>query len=172
MLYWATVASEDEGHYLTAILNSENARKRVAHMQARGEQGARHFDKLMFTLPIPRFDDRQPVHAELAQAGREAERVAAGVAIAEGTPFVRARSAIRAALRDDGVAGRIDALVERLLGLDPDRPVAPRPPGPRARERERLLDEAQRHSRTIRDDSREQRLLDELERIDADNADE
>jgi hypothetical protein len=53
-IYWAPVVSEDEGHYLAAILNSENVRARVVHMQSRGEQGARHFDKLMFTLPIRR----------------------------------------------------------------------------------------------------------------------
>ena len=52
-LYWAVIETENEGHYLSAILNSENARARVAHMQSRGEQGARDFDKLMFTLAIP-----------------------------------------------------------------------------------------------------------------------
>jgi hypothetical protein len=40
-LYWAGVMTEDEGHYLSAILNSENARARVEHMQSRGEQGDR-----------------------------------------------------------------------------------------------------------------------------------
>lgn len=171
MLYWAVIASEDEGHYLTAILNSEIARARVAHMQSRGEQGARHFDKLMFTLPIPRFDAREPLHAELAAAGREAERVAASVAIPERTSFVRSRTAIRAALRDNGMAARIDRLVDDLLGPDLDRPLAPRVPRLGSREHDRLLAEAQRHSRTNRRDPREQRLLEELERIQADNAD-
>jgi hypothetical protein len=56
MLYWASPASEDEARYLAAILNSETARARAAHFQARGQWGARHFDKVMFNLPIPRFD--------------------------------------------------------------------------------------------------------------------
>jgi hypothetical protein len=43
-LYWASVADEDEARYLTAILNSETARSRVAHMQSRGQWGARDFD--------------------------------------------------------------------------------------------------------------------------------
>ena len=41
--------------------------------------GARHFDKVMFTLPIPRFDAETKLHADLAAAGAEAERVAAQV---------------------------------------------------------------------------------------------
>lgn len=168
-IYWAAIESEDEGHYLVATLNSENARARVAHMQSRGEQGARHFDKLMFTLPIPRFDGRKPEHQALADAGREAERVAAGVAIPESTAFQRARAAIRQALRDDGIAGRIDHLVEELLGPDPDRPVAPSVPRLPERERARLLAQAQEHSRGLREDPAEQALLDELERIQADN---
>ena len=168
-LYWAAVASEAEGRYLASILNSENARFRVAHMQSRGEQGARDFDKLMFTLPIPRFDARKPGHAALADAGREAERVATAVAIPEGASFQRARGAIRERLREDGIANRIDELVEELLGPDPDRPIAPSVPRLRASERTRLLTRAQEHSRMLRDDPDEQELLDEIERIQADN---
>ncbi len=171
-IYWGSVASEDEGHFITTILNSENARSRVAHMQSRGEQGARHFDKLMFTLPIPRFDPRDSLHGELADAGREGERVAAAVAIPPETAFVRARTAIRAALRHEELATRINALVDVLLGPDPDRPLAPRVPRLRARDRERLLRTGQESSRKLRDDPREQTLLDELESIQADNADD
>ena len=75
-------------------------------------------------------------------------------------------------MRDNGVATRIDRLVEDLLGPDANGPVAPRLPRLRPRDRERLVAEAQKLSRMIRDDPREQRLLDELENIQADNADE
>lgn len=168
-LYWALVATEAEGHYLAAILNSENVRARIAHMQSRGEQGARDFDKLMFTLPIPRFDARETLHADLAAAGAQAERVAVAVPIPDGTPFVRARSIIRDALREDGIADRIDGQVEALLGHDPDRPVAPSPPRLRTRERARWLAEAEAASRRLKDDRREQALLDEVEAIQAEN---
>lgn len=114
-VYWAAVDTETEGRYLVAILNSETARARIEHLQARGEQGARHFDKLMFTLPIPRFDPREALHARLAEAAARAERVAAAVDIPEGTPFVPARRLVRDALAADGVAAEIDALVARLL---------------------------------------------------------
>ncbi|MEO8926950.1 MAG: N-6 DNA methylase, partial [Caulobacteraceae bacterium] len=115
MLYWTCPDSEEEGYYLVAILNSEEARKRVATLQARGLFGARHFDKVMFTLPIPRFSAASALHDDLAAAGREAEALAATFAIPEATPFARARSLVRGALRVAGVSDRIDALVTRLL---------------------------------------------------------
>jgi hypothetical protein len=86
-------------------------------------------------------------------------------------PFTRARSLIRQALREDGIAGRIDTLVEDLLGPDPDRPVAPSVRRIPTRERARLFAEAQEHSRRLRDDPAERAILDEIEEIQADNAD-
>ena len=61
-VYWSAVSSEAEGQYLVAILNSETARARVAALQARGQWGARDFDKVLFTLPIPRFDGSEASH--------------------------------------------------------------------------------------------------------------
>jgi hypothetical protein len=115
MLYRASPSSEAEGYYLTAILNSETSRARVAEMQARGQWGARHFDKVMFNLPIPRFDPSQPLHNELAAVAVEAERIANAFELPEGVKFQRARGLIRNALTDAGIAQRIDALVARLL---------------------------------------------------------
>ncbi len=168
-LYWAAVATESEAHYLTAILSSEAARRRIAHMQSRGEQGARDFDKLMFTLPIPRFDAREAVHADLSAAGRRAEDVAAAVGLDPEGSFGKARAAVRLALRDDGIAGRIDALVDDLLGPDPNKAVPLLIPIMKPKERERWFREAEAASRRIVADPREQALLDELEAIQADN---
>ncbi|HEX8416692.1 MAG TPA: N-6 DNA methylase [Methylobacterium sp.] len=122
-VYWTAVANESEGFYLIAILNSEAARLRIAPMQARGEQGARHFDKLIFTLPIPRFDRRDPGHLALASAGNAAERVAAAVPIPVGTSFQKSRALVREALCIDGIARRIDGLVDALLGPHPHTPI-------------------------------------------------
>ncbi|MGI8926369.1 MAG: hypothetical protein ACR2HN_06950 [Tepidiformaceae bacterium] len=83
-------------------------------MQSRGQWGARDFDKLMFELPIPRFDGAIPLHRELADAAGTAETVAATVDVS-GAHFVTARGRIRAALVKDGIAGRIDKLVGELL---------------------------------------------------------
>jgi hypothetical protein len=115
MLYWAPVTHRSEGLYLAAILGSEAARRRVADLQARGQWGARHFDKVMFTLPIPRFDPRDLVHTGLVQAGSEAEKIAAGVTLPDGLHFQTARRRVREVLIEAGVARKIDKLVATLL---------------------------------------------------------
>jgi hypothetical protein len=115
-IYWASVATEQEGHYLTAIFNSETARSRVATLQARGQWGARHFDKVVFTLPIPRFDNTIPLHSQLAEAARKAESFAATVTIPPSVKFQRARKIIRDALVDAEIAPRIEELVASVLG--------------------------------------------------------
>lgn len=115
MLYWAAPTNEDEARYLAAILNSETARARAAQYQARGQWGARHFDKVMFNLPIPRFDPAERLHGALTDAAAEAERVAAAVELPEGVKFRRARALVRAALTEAGLSQRINALVAGLL---------------------------------------------------------
>lgn len=115
MLYWAALRSEAEGNYLVAILNGETTRSRVASMQARGQWGARHFDKVMFNLPIPLFDASNSIHNEIAAAAAEAERIAGAFELPESVKFQRARKLIRDALAEAGVAPHIDALVARLL---------------------------------------------------------
>jgi len=114
-LYWCPASSEAEASYLCAILNSETARKRVEAYQARGQWGARHFDKVIFNLPIPRFDAKNKTHAALAKAALEAEAAAAAVEWGETVKFQRARALVRGALAENGVAQRIDDLVARLL---------------------------------------------------------
>jgi SAM-dependent methyltransferase len=113
-LYWMGF-KETEGNYLSAILNSETARARTVQYQARGQWGARHFDKVIFNLPIPRFDAAVKLHRDLAAAAGEAEKIAALVDLPEGIKFQRARGLVRAALTEAGIAQRIDGLVVRLL---------------------------------------------------------
>jgi hypothetical protein len=118
-IYWAQVSSESEGLYLSALMNAETTRARVAAMQARGQWGARHFDKVMFNLPIPRFESSEAVHNELAAAAGEAERIAAAFELPESVKFQRARKLIRDALTEAGIAPHIDGLVARLLDQSP-----------------------------------------------------
>ena len=114
-LYWAKVSNPLEGAYLLSILNSETARQRAAHLQSRGQWGARHFHKVILSLPIPSFDASNKLHTQLAKAAAHAEKVAAGVQLREGMHFVKARQTIREALREDGIAQKIDDLVAELL---------------------------------------------------------
>lgn len=114
-IYWAAAPSHSEARYLAAILNSETARARVAQYQARGQWGARHFDKVVFNLPIPRFEAKNRLHMQLARAGARAEEVAAAVALPDDVKFQRARRLVRDALAEAGVAAEIDRLVAELL---------------------------------------------------------
>lgn len=114
-LYWSAPTSLSEARYLAAILNSEAARARVAAYQSRGQWGARHFHKVIFNLPIPRFNAATKLHKALAEAAREAEALAAAVALPDGVRFQRARSLVRDALIESGLAEKIDALVGQLL---------------------------------------------------------
>ncbi len=115
MLYWMAAETRVEADYLAAILNSETARLRIESFQARGQFGARHFDKVVFNLPIPRFDPAADLHAALADAALRAERIAAAVVFPEGVKFQRARRLVRDALTNAGIAADIDGLVARLL---------------------------------------------------------
>jgi len=115
-LYWAPVASVEEGRYLTAILNSETLRRRIAARQSRGQWGARHFDKLLVNEPIPRFEAGDADHAALVALAERAEAVAEAVPVPEGLYFVTVRRRIRDALVADGVGGEIDRAVARLFG--------------------------------------------------------
>jgi hypothetical protein len=166
-LYWAPVETLSEAAYLTAILNSDAARLRIAHMQSRGEQGARDFDKLFFTLPITRFDEKDALHQDLARAGARAESLAARVAVDPDQPFTRARSLIRRALADDGVSGEIDHLVNRLLGPDDTASRAPRLARRNPAERDRMMAEAEAWIARHKDDPAEIRLAEEAEYIQA-----
>lgn len=114
-LYWTRAANVAEALYLAAIFNSETARKRIEHQQSRGQWGARDFDKVIFNLPIPRFDAKVKLHRDLAKAAEEAESVAAAVALPEGVKFQRARKLVRDALAKAGASQKIDQLVADLL---------------------------------------------------------
>ena len=90
---------------------------RATSTRSRGQWGARDFDKVAFSLPIPRFDPGVALHADIAAASSHAETVAAAVKIDDGAPFQRARGMVRTALADDGIASKIDGLVGRLVDI-------------------------------------------------------
>ena len=114
-LYWASASSILEAYYLVAILNSQVVTDRVAPYQSRGRFGTRDFDKHIWYLPIPLYDESESQHVTLTQLGRRAEEVAAGVQLPENMGYVAARRRIRSALEADGVAGAIELVVAQLL---------------------------------------------------------
>lgn len=113
--YWAAVRSPAEAAYLLAVLNSAAALGKITDLQSHGQRDKRDFDNLVWTLPIPEYDDTDPLHRDLAAAAARAEAVAATVALADTQHFTAKRRAIRAALAEDGIAAEIEALVDALL---------------------------------------------------------
>jgi hypothetical protein len=113
--YWSTVRSPEEAGYLIALINSAAVLAKVTDLQPHGQRDKRHFDNLVWTLPIPEYDDTDPVHRDLAAAATRAEVVAASVQFTEAQHFTAKRRAIREALAADGIADEIEALVDALL---------------------------------------------------------
>jgi hypothetical protein len=113
--YWAAARSEDEAGYLIALINSAAALAKIVDLQSHGQRDKRDFDNLVWTLPIPEYDDTDPLHRDLAAAAAHAETVAAGVEFTESQHFTAKRRAIRAALAADGVAPEMEAMVDALL---------------------------------------------------------
>ncbi len=114
-LYWAQVASADEGRYLVAVLNSTTLMDLVAPLQSVGQFGRRDIHKYVFAVPFPLFDPGEGLHVEIAAAAADAETVATGVDLSGGRGFQRARKLVRAALGETGVGRRIEGLVGELL---------------------------------------------------------
>lgn len=115
MAYWAPARSPEEAAYLTTVINSAAVLAKVTDLQPHGQRDARHFDNLVWTLPIPEYDPADPPHRDLAAAAAHAEGIAAAVPLADTQHFTAKRRAIRAALAEDGIAAEMEALVDALL---------------------------------------------------------
>ena len=111
----ASVRSEAEAGYLIAVLNSAAVLAKITDLQPHGQRDRRDFDNLVWTLPIPEYDDTEVLHRDLAAAASRAETIAARVDLTDAQHFTAKRRAIRAALAEDGIAAEIEALVDALL---------------------------------------------------------
>jgi hypothetical protein len=114
-LYWATLQSREEAHYLMAFLNSPALAGLMAPKQARGEHNPRHYDKLIWSLPIPLFDPSDDAHQQLVALAAQAEVVANAIDVSAKRTFQAQRRMIREALTDVGISHAIDTLVLRIL---------------------------------------------------------
>ncbi|MGV0624568.1 hypothetical protein [Mycolicibacter minnesotensis] len=115
-LYWAPTHVESEAHYLTAILNSAPILARVKPLQSVGLYGARDFDKNVFSVPFPTYDNAVSLHVQIAELGKLAEQAAATVDIG-GCGFRAARTRIKVHLAREGIMAGIVAAVTNLLLL-------------------------------------------------------
>ncbi len=113
--YWSVAGSLEEAAYVAAVLNTNVVLERVKDLQPVGQRDPRHFDNLVWTLPIPEFDAAEALHQDLAGAALHAAEVAARVEFPADAHFTSKRRSIRQALVDEGVAETIERLVDALL---------------------------------------------------------
>ena len=78
-LYQTKCQSEDEAHYLLAVINSDELAMSAATFMTKGLYGARDFEKHGWKLPIPRYDAGDPLHVRLSQLGKAAEQECATI---------------------------------------------------------------------------------------------
>ena len=106
LLYWVDCGSVDEAEYLQAIVNSDTLFGSAKTLMSKGQFGPRDLHKHLWKLPIPEFDDKDPLHVRISDAGKAASEGAA--AEARTTP-TRARpcDVQNRAERDTYVAGGV-----------------------------------------------------------------
>lgn len=113
-LYWAAAWSTEEALYLCSILNSVTLTRLVEPHMVSGKGGGRHIDKYLWRVPIPLFDPADGPHAQLAELGRDAERLAGEIELPS-MAHGRVRRMMREALAESEVGQRIEAAVAELL---------------------------------------------------------
>ena len=74
-MFGTVCASMNEAHYGLAIINSTALREQVEPFRPRGQfGGARALHKHQWKLPIPRYDESDPLHVRLSELGAAAEQ--------------------------------------------------------------------------------------------------
>jgi N-6 DNA Methylase len=110
--YYASVKSEDEGHYLVSILNSNYVFELVRTIKA-----TRHVHKKVWELPIGEYNPKNRTASRLVEIGRrasqKAESMLANPEIAIISSTGKLRRQIRLAIQDE--ISEINALVEKLV---------------------------------------------------------
>ncbi|GAB2517368.1 N-6 DNA Methylase (plasmid) [Corynebacterium atrinae] len=114
-LYWMPAGGLGEARYLTAILNAPATTELISVYQSRGLFGARHFDKNVWRLPIPKYDPHNDLHVSLVTLAEQAEEIASQVDVST-FGFQTVRKLIRTELETAGLQAKLDEAVRELLG--------------------------------------------------------
>ena len=122
LLYWITCKDMQEANYLLAIINSDALYEAVTPLMNKGQFGARDLHKHLWKLPIPEYDNSEPLHREIAEAGAAAA-LGAAARLAElresrgaSVSVTIARRELRAWLRAGPEGAAVEGVVGRLLG--------------------------------------------------------
>ena len=120
-LYWVTCKDIQEANYLLAIINSDALYEAVTPLMSKGQFGARDLHKQLWKLPIPEYDNSDPLHREIAEAGAAAA-LGAAARLAElresrgaSVSVTIARRELRAWLRSGPEGAAVEGVVRSLL---------------------------------------------------------
>ena len=120
-LYWITCKDIQEVNYLLAIINSNALYEAVMPLMSKGQFGARDLQKHLWKLPIPEYDNSEPLHREIAEAGAAAA-LGAAARLAElresrgaSVSVTIARRELRAWLRAGPEGAAVEGVVQLLL---------------------------------------------------------
>ena len=119
-LFWVTCKHVQEARYLLAIINSDALANAVEPLMAKGQFGARDVQKHLWKLPIPEFEDSNPLHLAISKAG-EAATIGAAQQLAKlrqnrpNLTVTVARREIRKWLRESSEGQAIQEMVGQLL---------------------------------------------------------
>ena len=119
--FWFACVNSAEANYTLSIINSDLLYAAIEPLMAKGQFGARHVQKHLWKLPIPKYEEGTGLHRNLAEAGAAA---AAGVQLelaklreqrGDKLTVTIARRDIRKWLRDSGEGSAVERLVGELL---------------------------------------------------------
>ncbi len=121
--YVFATTNEEEAHYLSAFLNSNQANEAMKPFQSTGLFGARDVHRKILDVPLPRFSAANSQHQALATLGREAAAAVAAYVTESGiarTDYVvgKVRRHLRQVVLAE-VLPRIDAALAALLLMPP-----------------------------------------------------
>ena len=104
-LYRIPTESVNEARFLVAILNADCMQTRYYDTKPSKFHINTNF---WFEIPIPRFDENNPDHVELADISERAEKIASGAE-------KKTKKGVRDKLRRDGISKDIDLLVTKIM---------------------------------------------------------
>ena len=85
-LYQTICQSEDEAHYILAVINSHELATAAAPFMTKGLFGPRDFEKHGWKLPIPRYEANDSLHVQLCELGKAAEEECTDIIINSDIP--------------------------------------------------------------------------------------
>lgn len=113
-LYWAAIASDAEADFLCAVLNAPATTAAVRPLMSYGKD-ERHFDKHIWQLQIPKYEDANSTHRRIVEIAKILEQKVAQFEVSDNLHFAATRRHIRELLEETAEAQELNELVSEML---------------------------------------------------------